>query len=95
LTGGSQSVLEAVSVIIEAEHFTVGLPSCRMGPPVNHSLVSGSILLTREDTIRRRPMVKEADAKDSDVEDDGPRWRGMWKEERRQMRWMLKVFSDE
>jgi hypothetical protein len=40
-------------------------------------------------------MVKEVDAKDSDVEEDGPRWRGMWKEERLRMRWMLKVFSVE
>jgi hypothetical protein len=40
-------------------------------------------------------MVKEADAKDSDVEEDGSRWRGMWKEERLRMRWMLGVFSVE
>jgi hypothetical protein len=53
-----------------------------MEPPVNYSLASDSILLTREDTTRRRPMVKEVDAKDSDVEEDGSRWRGMWKEER-------------
>lgn len=82
MIGGSQSVLEAVSIIIEAEHLTVSLPSCRMEPPVNYSLASDSILLTREDTTRRRPMVKEVDAKDSDVEEDGSRWRGMWKEER-------------